>query len=90
MLGWQAEWMAYQIELDGRLSAPALVVPVFDKAVVGSTATVEIPAQSILRMYAGMEFGSYHCAGFVFRACVTSCCAVMSSRIHAGFHETAG
>lgn len=59
MLGWQAEWMAYQIKLDERLSAPALVVPVFDKAVVGSTATVRIPAQSVLQEYAGMELGSY-------------------------------
>lgn len=59
MLGWQAEWMAYEIALDDRLSAPALVVPVFDKAVVGSTATVQVPAQSVLQQYAGMEFGTY-------------------------------
>ena len=57
MLTWQAEWLLYQIELDERLSAPALVVPVFEKAVVGSTATVQIPAPQILQEYASMEFG---------------------------------
>ena len=68
MLGWQAEWMAYEIELDERLSTPALVVPVFEKAVVGSTATVQVPAQSVLQQYAGMEFGTYYSLHSLFNA----------------------
>ena len=40
---WEAQWLAYQKELQARLAAPALVVPVFDGALPGTAHTVTMP-----------------------------------------------
>lgn len=52
MLGWQAQWQGYTDRLQANLSAPAVVVPVWNdvqmQGSLGATATVTVPALATL------------------------------------------
>ncbi|KAK9816886.1 hypothetical protein WJX72_006713 [[Myrmecia] bisecta] len=58
-LAWAAQWLEYEAELSANLTRPALVVPVFEEAIMqgdrGVAADITLPAKTILKQYDTLE-----------------------------------
>ena len=55
MLGWQAQALEFQMARTSRTNEPAFVVPVFNAALTGSTASVTLPPKSLLSQFGAVE-----------------------------------
>lgn len=70
MVTWEAAWLGYTARLHKRLSHPAFVLPVFDRAPVASSVAVQMPPRTLLQSFASMQLDfSLSCAGNMDRDC---------------------
>jgi hypothetical protein len=55
MLTWEAQWLQYTAKQARSLAAPAAVVPVFDRAPMGSTVSIALPKRAAVQGLGAMQ-----------------------------------